>query len=95
MKWPPDHRALFPQDGAPLEVAVNVDTGMSRYGVQPRDLEDLMGGLEDLGVGVRSIYTHFQSAITETEKNQRQMDKFTDATRPDRLEGATLLGCSI
>ncbi|KAF2347078.1 Alanine racemase N-terminal [Trinorchestia longiramus] len=67
-------------NGCPLEVHVEVDTGMSRFGVQPEDLPSVMATLEKLGVKVRSIYTHFQSAITQPQLNKRQYDCFVAAT---------------
>lgn len=70
------------KDGSRLRVAINIDTGMSRYGVQPQDLPDLIHSLDQLEVNIASLYTHFQAAITEREKNQRQLDIFLKATDP-------------
>ncbi|KAK3873035.1 hypothetical protein Pcinc_021922 [Petrolisthes cinctipes] len=56
--------------------------GMSRYGVQPQDLSDLIHSLDQLEVTIFSLYTHFQSGITEREKNKRQLDLFLEATEP-------------
>ncbi|XP_068214799.1 alanine racemase-like isoform X2 [Palaemon carinicauda] len=67
-------------DGSRLKVAINIDTGMSRYGVQPEDLPNLIKALDEMNVKVCSMYTHFQSAIVEKAKNQKQMDIFLNAT---------------
>lgn len=70
------------QDGSPLEVQVEVDTGMSRYGVQPQDLGPLMGAIAKAGVRVRSLYTHFQASISRLDLNMKQLDAFLEATKP-------------
>ena len=70
------------QDGSPLRVAINIDTGMSRYGVQPQDLPALVATLDNLNVTIASMYTHFQAAINEPEKNKTQLDMFLEATEP-------------
>ncbi|KAK7073577.1 hypothetical protein SK128_004566 [Halocaridina rubra] len=73
---------LHRQDGSRLQVAINLDTGMSRYGVQPEDLPSLIQTLDELQIPIASFYTHFQSAITEKAKNQRQLDMFIEAIGP-------------
>ncbi|XP_069951375.1 alanine racemase isoform X3 [Cherax quadricarinatus] len=94
----PKHKLLYP-DGSRLSVAINIDTGMSRYGVQPADLPQLVQQLQQLDVSINSMYTHFQSAITEKEKNQKQLDIFLQATEPykvnfrTRLHVAATTGC--
>lgn len=70
------------QDGSRLRVAINIDTGMSRYGVQPEDLPALVTALDNLSVHIASMYTHFQAAINEPEKNKKQLDIFLEATEP-------------
>lgn len=77
----PQNSLNYP-DGSRLQVAINIDTGMSRYGVQPEDLSSLIETLDELDIPIKSMYTHFQSAITEKEKNQRQLDVFLEATEP-------------
>ncbi|MPC12586.1 Alanine racemase [Portunus trituberculatus] len=69
-------------DGSRLRVAINIDTGMSRYGVQPQDLPALVTTLDNLNVTIASMYTHFQAAINEPEKNKKQLDMFLEATEP-------------
>ncbi|XP_018014832.1 alanine racemase isoform X2 [Hyalella azteca] len=83
-------------DGSPLEVHVEIDTGMSRFGVQPQDLAELMTTLDQRGIKVRSLYTHFQSAITERDLNKRQYDSFIEATKAFpgiRRHAAATTGC--
>ncbi|XP_076055944.1 alanine racemase-like [Oratosquilla oratoria] len=69
-------------DGRRLQVTLNIDTGMSRYGVQPEDLAELVEFLDDLEVEIHSMYTHFQSSITEVNLNRKQLEKFLAATKP-------------
>ena len=68
------------QDGSRLCVAINIDTGMSRYGVQPEDLPSMVNTLDNLNIIIASMYTHFQAAINEPEKNKKQLDIFLDTT---------------
>ncbi|KAG7168663.1 alanine racemase-like [Homarus americanus] len=77
----PRDTLVYP-DGSPLRVAINIDTGMSRYGVQPCDLRAMVHTLDDLGVSINSMYTHLQGSITEKKKNQKQIDIFLEATEP-------------
>lgn len=77
----PAHTLVYP-DGSRLSVAINIDTGMSRYGVQPEDLPALVTALDDLNVPIASMYTHFQASINEPEKNKKQLDIFLEATEP-------------
>ncbi|KAK4321846.1 hypothetical protein Pmani_007383 [Petrolisthes manimaculis] len=77
-----DKENLVYPDGSRLRVAINIDTGMSRYGVQPQDLPDLIHSLDQLEVTITSLYTHFQSGISEKKKNKRQLDLFLEATEP-------------
>nr|BAH22617.1 alanine racemase [Penaeus japonicus] len=84
----PRESLVYP-DGSRLKVAINIDTGMSRYGVQPEDLPALVQDLDDLEVTILSMYTHFQSAITEREKNQKQLDLFLSASEPYKCRGIT------
>uniref|UniRef100_A0A0P4WGK0 Alanine racemase C-terminal domain-containing protein n=1 Tax=Scylla olivacea TaxID=85551 RepID=A0A0P4WGK0_SCYOL len=76
-------------DGSRLRVAINIDTGMSRYGVQPQDLPALVTTLDNLNVTIASMYTHFQAAINEPEKNKKQLDMFLEATEPYKLRPLT------
>lgn len=76
-------------DGSRLSVAINIDTGMSRYGVQPAHLPDLVQALDDLEVPISSMYTHFQASITEKEKNQKQLEIFLQATEPFKTRPLT------
>ncbi|KAG0719755.1 Alanine racemase [Chionoecetes opilio] len=84
----PSHSLNYP-DGSRLRVAVNLDTGMSRYGVQPQDLPALVTTLDALQVTIHSIYTHFQAAIDEPHKNKRQLDIFLETTEPYKLRPLT------
>ncbi|XP_071534830.1 alanine racemase-like isoform X1 [Panulirus ornatus] len=77
----PSDSLVYP-DGSRLRVAINIDTGMSRYGVQPEDLPQLVSTLDELNVTINSMYTHFQAAFTEKEKNQTQLNIFLQATEP-------------
>ncbi|XP_066957118.1 alanine racemase-like isoform X2 [Macrobrachium rosenbergii] len=81
--------SLIYSDGSRLKVAINIDTGMSRYGVQPEDLPNMIKALDEMDVEICSLYTHFQSAITEKAKNQKQMDTFLNATEPYKSRNIT------
>ncbi|CAL4060862.1 unnamed protein product, partial [Meganyctiphanes norvegica] len=77
---------MYP-DGTRLHVNINIDTGMSRFGVQPEDLPELINNLENLQVGIHSIYTHLQSSITEKDENQKQVDIYLKAIEPYKNRG--------
>lgn len=84
----PKDSLVYP-DGSRLQVAINIDTGMSRYGVQTQDLPGLVKTLDELNVPIASMFTHFQGAINEPEKSKRQLDIFLEATEPYKLRPMT------
>ncbi|XP_071534839.1 alanine racemase-like [Panulirus ornatus] len=93
----PSDSLVYP-DGSRLRVAINIDTGLSRYGVQPEDLPQLVSTLDELNVTVNSMYTHFQGNFEHKKENQTQLDMFLRATEPykDRplvLHAAATTGC--
>ncbi len=81
------HRAASQRD-AVVEVHVEIDTGMGRSGVLPRDLDgflDAAGGLP--GVHITGAATHFPSAEDDVEFTRRQISSFSTAC--DRIRAAT------
>ncbi|XP_076055538.1 alanine racemase-like [Oratosquilla oratoria] len=69
-------------DGRRLRVNINIDTGMSRYGVQPEDLAELVKFLDGLEVEIYSMYTHLSGSEEDLDANKKQLDKFLNVTEP-------------
>ena len=67
--------------GRPLDAIVHVDTGMSRLGLQPRDVARLAvaGGAFD-GVSVRAVMSHLACADdADSPMNGEQLTRFAEA----------------
>ncbi len=76
-------RLVRSQDApAPVNVHLNIDTGMSRLGVRPRELEAFATRLKDFPeVRVSGLMTHFASADARTtDEIREQMVHFEAAT---------------
>jgi len=61
------------------EVHLKVDSGMGRVGVPPASLAGLVAGVEELGLKIGGIYTHFAVADEDPRETKRQLDAFTAA----------------
>nr|KAG5701207.1 hypothetical protein BaRGS_008583 [Batillaria attramentaria] len=68
-------------------VVIKIDTGMSRHGCQPEELQQMMKTSEELGIPVHSLMTHFAVAWEDAEVTQCQLDLFLDTVRPYREQG--------
>ncbi|MPT47049.1 MAG: alanine racemase [Sphingobium sp.] len=64
--------------GRPLPAVLQIDSGMSRLGLQPHEIEDLLARPEPIsGVDLRFIMSHFACADTpDAPSNQAQNDYF-------------------
>jgi alanine racemase len=72
--------AELPAGGRRLTVHVKVDTGMSRLGLAPAQLEQAVRRLGDSGlVEVQGLMTHLASADESEEATRRQLDLFDEA----------------
>ncbi len=63
--------------GAPVHI--KVDTGMGRVGVPPAELAALAADVEELGLRIEGIYTHFPVADEDPEETKRQLETFLTA----------------
>ncbi|CAL4170648.1 unnamed protein product [Meganyctiphanes norvegica] len=81
---------LIYQDGQRLNVNINIDTGLHRYGVKPDELPAMVDELDNLGVGIHSMYTHYARGVNATEENTKQFDEFLKATKPYMHRGIKL-----
>ncbi|XP_014674082.1 PREDICTED: alanine racemase-like [Priapulus caudatus] len=73
---------LLTKTGAQLKVNVNVDSGLSMYGVETCQLDGLIQELDALDVGIESIFTHFAGGLTDRSGNLDQLDHFLNCTDP-------------
>jgi alanine racemase len=84
------HQVLFRRDVAealskaakgqskPARVHLKVETGLNRLGVEPRELADLVAGLD--GLEVEGIYTHFADVEDpESTFYRRQIERLREA----------------
>ena len=64
--------------GAELPVHLKIDTGMSRLGVLPRNLSELLTALNKYpNLRLDGVMTHLQNAdLADTERNQMQLQRF-------------------
>lgn len=72
------------RDAGPLRVHVKVDTGLSRLGIRPEELPDVVARLERAsGVTIGSIWTHFATAdAPDLAFAHAQFERFAAAVRP-------------
>ncbi|XP_041364946.1 alanine racemase-like [Gigantopelta aegis] len=61
-------------------VVIKVDTGMSRNGCQPKELQTLLKVCEDKDIPVHSVMTHFAQAWEDHQFTQKQLDAFLSVT---------------
>ncbi len=61
------------------EVHVKVDSGMGRVGVSPAGLAALVNQIEELGLRIAAIYTHFAVADEDRRETERQLEVFRQA----------------
>ncbi len=60
-----------------INVHVEVDTGMGRVGIKPKDVLNFIKELKKLSnINVEGLYTHFSSADSSIDYTKRQIDKF-------------------
>lgn len=64
--------------GKTLKVHVKVDTGMSRIGLEPKNVKEFINYLSDLpGIEIEGIFTHFtESDNKESQFTAYQLDRF-------------------
>ena len=61
------------------KIHLKVDSGMGRVGVPPAGLAELVAGVEELGLKIGGIYTHFAVADEDPRETKRQLDAFMAA----------------
>jgi len=61
-------------------VHIKVDSGMGRVGVAPAELAGLVAEVEEAGLRIEGIYTHFAVADENLRETKRQLDTFLAAT---------------
>ncbi len=62
-------------------IHVKIDTGMSRVGIQPRELADFLRSMEELGIVVEGLFTHFASADQDEAFTNKQLEHFLRTTQ--------------
>lgn len=71
-----------------VPIHLKVDTGMSRLGVQTRNLEAFLDGLAELpNLEVEGVMTHFASADVDPEATRVQLARFAAALEAIRARG--------
>lgn len=69
--------AAFARGGKPVDVHVKIDTGMSRLGVRPEHLAELLDGIAAFpNVHVTGYMTHLASAESDPELTRLQLARF-------------------
>ena len=78
--------------GTGARVHVEVETGMGRQGVRPgADLEALLHALEDAGLVLDGLMTHFCAAeVADGARTQMQQKRFTQAVKQVKAHGLAL-----
>jgi alanine racemase len=64
---------------AGMEVHLKVDTGMTRLGLSPADVEAAALRLTDAGVSIVGLMTHLAAADEDRDATERQLDRFDTA----------------
>lgn len=72
--------------GAPLRCHVKVDTGFSRYGFTPDEIDGILACYKADALQVEGIYTHLSSAFADTVLTKAQVGRLCDVAR--RIEAA-------
>ncbi|XP_064641011.1 alanine racemase-like isoform X2 [Lineus longissimus] len=72
------------------KVAINIDTGMSRHGIKPKDLDGFVKLCDEEGVEVDSIFTHFSKSANDHSWTHEQLEKFLKVAAPYRSRGVKL-----
>lgn len=65
--------------GRPATVHLEIDTGMTRYGVDPADAPALARRLVDAGIVLAGTWTHLASADSDSEFTREQLRRFEAA----------------
>jgi len=66
-------------------IHIKIDTGMSRNGCQPDELDDLVELCEELNVPLEGMYSHFAD-YEETDFTTNQLNLFYETIKPYRSE---------
>lgn len=68
--------------GRKVKVHMKLDTGLSRFGVMPKEAVSFASFLEDLpNLKLEGIYSHFASPYEEDAYNERQFKVFNEAVK--------------
>ncbi|XP_045213700.2 alanine racemase-like [Mercenaria mercenaria] len=71
-------------------VVIKVDTGMSRNGFQPEQLDDVVSYCDENGVRIHSIMTHFAAAWDDQAFTTLQLESFLNVAAKYRSRGIKL-----
>ena len=63
-------------------VHLKVDTGMGRVGIPPTKLGELVSKINELGLEIAGIYTHFAIADEDIQETKKQLKNFLAAVEP-------------
>ena len=70
---------LAEKEGIVLDVHLEIDTGMGRYGFEPSELERILSVFRFMGnLNVTGVFTHFPSAFCSRKATRAQYDRLLD-----------------
>ena len=75
-------------------VAIAVNTGMNRYGCDPKGLKSLANTANDYGLIVRHVFTHVADE-TDKEASFSQLSAFTGVTDSLKIESSVAATCAL
>lgn len=79
---------LAEKDGTVVDVHLEVDTGMGRYGFEPSELERILSVYRFMGnLNVTGMFTHFPSAFASRKATRAQYDKLLEVAAKVREAG--------
>ncbi|MFR6640154.1 MAG: alanine racemase [Christensenellales bacterium] len=75
-------------------VAIAVNTGMNRYGCDPKTLKTLVSAATENGLNVRHVFTHIADE-SDKESSNRQLSAFIGATASLKIESSVAATCAL
>lgn len=76
------------KEGVSVDVHLEIDTGMGRYGFEPTEMERILSVFRFMGnLNVTGMYTHFPSAFASKKTTRAQYDKLLETAAKVRSEG--------
>ncbi len=75
-----------------IDVHLNINTGLNRLGIEAREIEEVISGLKNSSLGLKSAFTHLSASEDPSEDafTHQQIEKFLDMYQTLEMHG---LGC--